>query len=184
MSPGSHPRPAVIAAVTSVAAFLSVVAAMATAVVLWPATTVLAQESRPPLDLATFPRTSLEITHRDEQHATHQHSFEVWIADTPERSQQGLMFVSDLPANLGMIFPLDPPKVETMWMKNTYIELDMLFIEQGGRVSKIIERAEPMSLRPLSSDRKVAAVLELRGGLVAKLGLRVGDTVSWKKPAS
>jgi uncharacterized protein len=184
MSAGRHC--AAITAVTSVAAFLRLMATVATTAVavLLPATAVLAQESRPPLDLSTFPRTSLEIIHRDEQHAAHHHSFEVWIADNQERSEQGLMFVSELPANLGMIFPLDPPKVETMWMKNTYIELDMLFIEQGGRVSKIIERAEPMSLRPLSSDGKVAAVLELRGGEAARLGLRVGDTVSWKKPAS
>ena len=102
---------------------------------------------------------------------------------TPERAEQGLMFVSDLPANLGMIFPLAPPRVETMWMKNTYIELDMLFIGADGRVTKIIERAHPISTTILSSDTPVSAVLELRGGEVAKLGLGVGDTVAWKKPA-
>ena len=150
---------------------------------LLPSPAGFAQDTHAPLDLSTFPRTTLEITHRDQSHAAHRYSFEVWIADTPERAQQGLMFVSDLPANLGMIFPLDPPKVETMWMKNTYIELDMLFIEPGGRVSKIIERAEPMSLRPLSSGGQVAGVLELKGGRAAQLGLRVGDTVTWHKPA-
>ena len=67
-------------------------------------------------------------------------------------------------------------------MKNTYIELDMLFVTEQGRVSKIIERAAPMSLRTLSSDTAVAAVLELKGGQAAKLGLHVGDTVTWKKP--
>jgi uncharacterized protein len=143
-----------------------------------------AQEPQRPLDLATFPRTSLEIAHRDEQHVSHRYSFQVWIADTPARAEQGLMFVSNLPASLGMIFPLESPRVETMWMKNTYIELDMLFIQPDGRVSKIIERAEPMSLRTLSSDTPVAAVLELKGGQAAKLGLRVGDTVTWRKPAS
>jgi uncharacterized protein len=143
-----------------------------------------AQQPHRPLELATFPRTSLQITHRDEHHLSRRYSFEVWVADTPERAEQGLMFVSDLPATLGMLFPLEPPRVETMWMKNTYIELDMLFIAAGGRVSKIIERAAPMSLRTLSSDSPVAAVLELKGGQVAKLGLQVGDTVTWKKPAS
>jgi len=69
-------------------------------------------------------------------------------------------------------------------MKNTYIELDMLFIGADGRVTKIIERAAPMSLRTLSSDAPVAAVLELKGGAAAKLGLHTGDTVVWKKPAS
>jgi len=70
-----------------------------------------------------------------------------------------------------------------MWMKNTYIELDMLFINSAGRVTKIIERAHPLSLDTLSSDAPVAAVLELKGGLAAKLGLKNGDLVRWNKPA-
>jgi uncharacterized protein len=143
-----------------------------------------AQEPRRPLDLATFPRTSLEIIHREANHASHRYSFEVWVADTPQRAEQGLMFVSDLPANLGMIFPLEPPRIETMWMENTYIELDMLFIQPGGRVSKIIERAVPMSRATLSSDTPVAGVLELKGGEASRLGLKVGDTVTWGKPST
>jgi len=142
-----------------------------------------AQASRAPLELATFPRTSLEITHRDAHHALRKFPFEVWVADTPERAQQGLMFVSDLPEGRGMVFPLSTPRVETMWMKNTYIELDMLFIGADGHVTKIIERAHPMSMSILSSDTPVSAVLELKGGEVAKLGLKVGDTVAWRKPA-
>jgi uncharacterized protein len=142
-----------------------------------------AQAPPAPLELATFPRTSLEITHRGAQHAVRKFPFEVWVADTPERARQGLMFVSDLPEGRGMVFPLSTPRVETMWMKNTYIELDMLFIGADGRVTKIIERAHPISTTILSSDTPVSAVLELRGGVVAKLGLGVGDTVAWKKPA-
>ena len=141
-----------------------------------------AQASRAPLELATFPRTSLEITHRGAHHTLRKFPFEVWVADTPERAQQGLMFVSDLPDGRGMVFPLATPRVETMWMKNTYIELDMLFIGADGHVTKIIERAHPMSTSMLSSDAPVSAVLELKGGEVAKLGLKVGDTVAWKKP--
>jgi uncharacterized protein len=142
-----------------------------------------AQEPRRPLDLASFPRTSLEITHRDGPHAVHKYPFKVWVADTPERAEQGLMFVSDLPETLGMVFPTRPPQVETFWMKNTYIELDLLFINADGRVTKIIERAAPMSLKTLSSDTPVAAVLELKGGAAAKLGLHTGDSVVWKPPA-
>jgi uncharacterized membrane protein (UPF0127 family) len=59
----------------------------------------------------------------------------------------------------------------------------MLFVDAAGRVSKIIARAAPMSLSTLSSDTKVAAVVELRGGAAAKLGLRTGDTVHWQAPA-
>jgi uncharacterized protein len=141
-----------------------------------------AQEPQRPLDLATFPRTTLEIVHRDSGQGQRSYSFQIWVADTPERSAQGLMFVSDLPESMGMVFPVEPPHVENMWMKNTYIELDMLFIDAHGRITKIIPRAAPLSLQTLSSDTVVAAVLELKGGQAAKLGLHTGDSVSWKKP--
>jgi uncharacterized membrane protein (UPF0127 family) len=142
-----------------------------------------AQEPQRPLDLATFPRTTLEITHPGGGNEVRRHSFQIWVADTPQRAAQGLMFVSDLPETMGMVFPVEPPRVETMWMKNTYIELDMLFIDTRGRISKIIQRAAPLSLQTLSSGTPVAAVLELKGGQSAKLGLQTGDSVSWKKPS-
>jgi uncharacterized membrane protein (UPF0127 family) len=133
----------------------------------------------PPMDLGTYPRATLEIV----QHApdpVRRFSFDVWVADTPARSEQGLMYVRDLPAARGMVFPFAPPRVVSFWMKNTYIELDMLFIDAGGHVVKIIEHAPPLRLDLLGSDQPVAAVLELRGGEVGLLGLRVGDQVSWK----
>jgi uncharacterized protein len=132
-----------------------------------------------PVDLATFPRTTLEIVHRDHR-SVHRYQFDVWIADTEQRAEQGLMFVNDLPDSKGMVFPFDPPRVEAMWMKNTYIELDMLFVATDGRVVKIIERARPLSLKTLSSGQVVGAVVELKGGEAAKLGLAVGDRVSWQ----
>jgi uncharacterized membrane protein (UPF0127 family) len=144
----------------------------------------LRAQEPPPIDLASFPRASLEITHREPGHPPRSFPFKVWLADTEERAAQGLMFVSDLPESMGMVFPLKPPRVENMWMKNTYIELDMLFVASDGRVTKIIERAHPMSLDQLSSDSKVAAVIELKGGVAAKLGLHTGDTAVWGKPAS
>ena len=143
-----------------------------------------AQEPQRPLDLATFPRTTLEIVHQDSGHEPRKFPFQVWVADTPERASQGLMFVSDLPETMGMVFPVEPPRLENMWMKNTYIELDMLFIDAHGKVAKIIQRAAPLSLQTLSSDAPVSAVLELKGGQAAKLGLHAGDAVLWKKPGS
>lgn len=134
----------------------------------------------PPLDLATFPRAALEIVQRVPQPVRRLH-FDVWVADTPARSEQGLMFVRDLPAGRGMVFPFEPARVVSFWMKNTYIELDMLFIAADGRIVKIIERAPPLRLDLLSSDVPVGAVLELRGGEAGLLGLRVGDQVSWKR---
>jgi len=144
---------------------------------------VAAQDGPRPLDLSTFPRTALEITPHGSDRAGHTYTFQVWVADTPARAEQGLMFVSDLPETMGMVFPFQPPRVANFWMKNTYIELDMLFIDGNGRVRKIIERAPPLSLQTLSSDTPVAAVLELKGGQAARLGLHAGDTVTWKKPA-
>jgi uncharacterized membrane protein (UPF0127 family) len=161
MSPGNLAEPVGMCATVRLVVLLAFAAGAAALAV--------AQESRVPLELATFPRTSLEISHLDAHHAARKYAFEVWVADTPERAQQGLMFVSDL--------------VETMWMRNTYIELDMLFIRADGRVAKIIERAHPLSEALLSSDTPVSAVLELKGGEASKLGLHAGDTVTWKKPA-
>ena len=138
-------------------------------------------QSSAPLELASYPRTDLTITQNKPARV---HNFRVWVADTPQRAEQGLMFVNDLPASEGMVFPLDPPRVENMWMKNTYIELDMLFIGANGRVTKIIERAQPLSLQTLSSDAPVRAVLELRGGSAAKLSLKIGDLVNWKSPGT
>jgi uncharacterized protein len=141
-------------------------------------------DSPAPLDLATFPRAALEIVHRAHGQAAHRYRFDVWVADTTQRAEQGLMYVRDLPASRGMVFPIRPPRVEGMWMKNCYIELDMLFIAADGHVVKIIERARPLSLETLSSDTPVGAVLELKGGEVGKLGLEVGDLVSWKPSAA
>ena len=133
----------------------------------------------PPLDLATFPRAALEIV----QHApdsVRRFHFDVWVADTPARSEQGLMYVRDLPAERGMVFPFAPARVVSFWMKNTYIPLDLLFITADGQVAKITERAPPLRLDLLSSDVPVGAVLELRGGEAGLLGIKVGDRVSWK----
>ncbi len=140
---------------------------------------VLSAQEAAPLDLATFPRTELTIRPAHGAAALH---FRVWVADTEQRSQQGLMFVRDLPDSQGMVFPLVPPRIENMWMKNTYIELDMLFIDGKGKVTRIVERAHPLSLDTISSVTPVAAVLELKGGLAARLGLKAGDTVTWDAP--
>ena len=130
-------------------------------------------QSAPIESLTRFPRTTLEIvTHG------HQHRFEIWIADTPSRQEQGLMFVRDLPASEGMLFP-QALQVAHFWMKNTYIPLDMLFVGEDRRIAKIIANAEPFSLDVLSSDVPVIAVLEIRGGEAHELGIAVGDRVTW-----
>lgn len=136
-------------------------------------------QSMPIESLTHFPRTTLTIRARG-----HVDRFDVWIADTPARQEQGLMFVRDLPASKGMLFPQDSPQVAHFWMKNTYIPLDMVFVGEDGRVAKIITNAKPFSLDVLSSDVPVIAVLEIRGGEAQQLGVRVGDRLSWKKPGA
>jgi uncharacterized protein len=142
----------------------------------------VARADSPPMDLATYPRAALEIVQHAGDSARRFH-FDVWVADTPARSEQGLMYVRDLPPDRGMVFLFSPAREVNFWMKNTYIELDMLFIAADGRVVKIINRAPPLRLDLLSSDLPVGAVLELRGGEAGLLGLKVGDQVSWKPAA-
>jgi uncharacterized membrane protein (UPF0127 family) len=136
-------------------------------------------QSAPIEDLAAFPRATLDITHADKKQPPHKDHFEIWIANTDAREEQGLMFVRDLPASQGMLFPMRPPHVANFWMKNTYIELDMIFIGSDARIAKIIEHVQPLKLDTQSSDRPVAAVLELKGGEASKRGLKVGDLVTW-----
>lgn len=130
-------------------------------------------DAPPIMELSSFPRSALTLHASDGKG----HVFNVWIADTPERQQQGLMFVRDLPAEEGMLFVHRQPRVAGMWMKNTYIPLDMLFIDARGQVIDIFERTVPHSLATVGSSRPVKAVLELRGGEVRRRGLRVGDRV-------
>ncbi|MGH8295986.1 MAG: DUF192 domain-containing protein [Steroidobacteraceae bacterium] len=141
------------------------------------AATCLAQSQLTIESLTHFPRTTLDIVSHG-----HRHRFEVWIANTTERQEQGLMFVRDLPANEGMLFPQSSPQVAHFWMKNTFIPLDMVFVGEDNRIAKIIANAKPFSLAVLSSDVPVIAVLEIGGGVAKPLGIHVGDRVSWKKP--
>ncbi len=130
-------------------------------------------------NLAHFPRTTLTI-----EAGGHACRFRVWIADTPNRQAQGLMFVRDLPPTEGMLFPMRPPQVAKFWMENTYIPLDMLFVAPGGRIEKIVANARPFSLMTISSGAPVEAVVEIDGGEARKLGLAVGQVVRWNPPAA
>jgi len=131
---------------------------------------------QPPIqDLATFPRTTLEIVNGSKHHR-----FDVWVADTGARKEQGLMFVRDLPQNRGMLFV---DCCSGIWMKNTYIELDILFIGKDGRIAKIAPHARPFDEATIPAPGPVLAVVELKGGEAQRLGLKVGDRVRWSPPA-
>jgi len=126
------------------------------------------------IELDAFPKGTLDI-----QSAKQTHHFDIWLAQTPAQQQQGLMFVRDLAENRGMLFLAEKPRVFNMWMMNTYIPLDMVFIGSDGRIAKIAERTTPHSTAIVSSDVAVGAILELKGGEAARRELRTGDKVAW-----
>jgi uncharacterized protein len=105
------------------------------------------------------------------------HLFTVEIADTDALRQRGLMFRQRLPEDRGMLFDFQKPRPVSMWMKNTYISLDMLFIRENGDIAYIAENTVPKSLDTVGVSEPVLAVLELAGGTAKKLGIRAGDKV-------
>lgn len=104
-------------------------------------------------------------------------TFSVEVANTPQRRTTGLMNRQDLPADSGMLFDFTRSAPVSMWMKDTLIPLDMLFIRSDGVISNIAERTVPGSLTPIDSTGPVLAVLELNGGTSARLGIKPGDLI-------
>ena len=105
------------------------------------------------------------------------HQLTVEMALTPAQQMQGLMFRQTMEGDAGMLFVHERVRYAGMWMRNTILPLDMLFIEETGRISHIVERTVPQSLETISSRGPVLAVLELNAGTVARLGIGVGDRV-------
>jgi uncharacterized membrane protein (UPF0127 family) len=103
--------------------------------------------------------------------------FAVELALTPEERAQGLMFRESLAEDAGMLFVYESERQVTMWMKNTLIPLDMLFLGRDGTVLSLAERTTPLSEAVIASGVPVKAILELQGGTVARLGLKPGDQV-------
>jgi uncharacterized membrane protein (UPF0127 family) len=97
------------------------------------------------------------------------------IADNPDEQAKGLMFRDELAANEGMLFDFGARRMVTMWMKNTPLSLDMVFIRADGTVARVAERTVPNSLDTISSGEPVSFVLEIPGGVSKMLGIRPGD---------
>jgi uncharacterized membrane protein (UPF0127 family) len=102
---------------------------------------------------------------------------DIEVAKAPKEKALGLMFRTELADDKGMLFPYDQPRELMMWMHNTYIPLDMVFIRPDGVIHRIEKRAEPLSDRMISSDGPVSAVLEIPGGAADRRGLKAGDRV-------
>ena len=108
------------------------------------------------------------------------HRFRVEVARTAEEQAQGLMFRTGLPADGGMLFPFEKPRIASFWMKNTLIPLDMIFVRADGSIDRIAENTIPQSLEPVVSGGEVAAVLELAGGTATRLGIDETAKVTWQ----
>jgi uncharacterized membrane protein (UPF0127 family) len=103
--------------------------------------------------------------------------FSVEIATTPEEKETGLMYRKELADGKGMLFDFSPEQEVSMWMKNTYISLDMIFIRADGRILRIAENTEPLSTRIIPSNGLAKGVLEVPAGTAQKYGIRPGDRV-------
>lgn len=133
----------------------------------------LANTDSPLLPLSAFPRERIAV----ETRSARRHVFEAWRADAPGTRAQGLMFVKSLRPEQAMIFIYEPAQHVGMWMKNTLIPLDMLFVDDDGCVVKVHERARPGDLSAIEAGAPVVMVVELAGGTAATLGLAKGDRV-------
>ena len=130
-------------------------------------------------DAAVPTKIAVTITSKNGRHV-----FTVEVARTGAEQERGLMFRTDIPQDGGMIFTPYPadggaPKEANFWMHNTPSPLDIIFIRPGGTIARIAENAVPYSDDTIPSGEPVNAVLEIRGGRSAELGIAEGDKVSW-----
>ncbi|GJE69216.1 DUF192 domain-containing protein [Methylorubrum podarium] len=128
-----------------------------------------AQDAAPAAQAATEP---LGIVGKSGRHA-----FQVEVMRTDAQRAKGLMYRRSMAADHGMLFDFERPAPATMWMKNTYLSLDMVFIRSDGSIARIAADTEPLSTKVIPSGEPVLAVLELNAGTAAKLGIRAGDRV-------
>lgn len=108
---------------------------------------------------------------------SNRHVFHVEVMDTEEKRARGLMFRRELALDRGMLFDFKQVQPVSFWMKNTYIPLDMIFIDQRGQIVNIAENTEPLSERSVPSAGPVLGVLEVNAGMSRKLGIKPGDRV-------
>jgi uncharacterized membrane protein (UPF0127 family) len=132
-----------------------------------------AQEPEPTGPQPELPKEKITIVTRDGQ----KHVFNVEMASSYAQQLTGLMFRKSVPEDGGMLFDWHQPRVSGMWMKNTLVPLDMIFINQDGTINTIAEDTVPESLTPIYSQGPVRATLEVAAGTTKRLNIRVGDKV-------
>lgn len=107
-------------------------------------------------------------------------TFHVELASTPEQRERGLMFREHMAADAGMLFVFDQPALQTFWMKNTLIPLDMIFLSPDREIVGIVANAEPLTLTGRGVNEPSQFVLEINGGLAARLGIRAGQRMQFR----
>jgi uncharacterized membrane protein (UPF0127 family) len=142
------------------------------ALLAWSASASAASKDVRELD-RMFPKSTLQIATPDAR----LHKFDVWVADTDARRMRGLMFVEHLADDAGMLFVYPAPQPIAMWMKNTPLSLDILFVTAEGRVHHIAENTTPQSTDTIPSNGVVYAVIELKAGTAARMKIRPGAQV-------
>jgi uncharacterized membrane protein (UPF0127 family) len=133
-----------------------------------------AQDAEPTAAQPELPKEKLVIVTRDGVH----HTFNVEMAITPRQQQVGEMFRTSVPPDGGMLFDWGTPRASQMWMENTLVPLDMVFINADGTIRSIAENTVPQSLAVIDSRGPVRATLELAAGTTARLGIVAGDKVT------
>lgn len=107
--------------------------------------------------------------------------FNIEIAKNQEQRSFGLMFLKDIPYDYGMLFSFEQEMNIVMWMKNTYVSLDMVFINENGIINYIEKNTKPLSLDRIASSHLSKYVLELKSGATDKFKIKVGDKVNFLK---
>lgn len=106
--------------------------------------------------------------------------FDIEIAQIPEEREQGLMYRKSMSDKQGMLFMFEYPEPQSFWMRNTYISLDIIYLNEKMEVVSIQKNAPPQSEKPLPSGKPAQYVLEINGGLSDKLGIKPGMKVAWQ----
>lgn len=147
---------------------IALLAGLVAAALLAPTAPAVRAEAAP----TEFPTAALQVHTRADTHV-----FQVELAVSERQHRQGLMFRRQLAPDAGMLFVNPRPVVMTMWMKNTFIPLDMIFIRPGGEIAGIVQSTVPQSRALIPSGEPIIALLELNAGTAARLNIRPGDRV-------
>lgn len=123
--------------------------------------------------LAGFSRSSLEVASADGR----LHKFRIWVADNDRRRMQGLMYIEQIADDQGMLFVFEYPRIINMWMRNTILPLDMIFIGADGRIVHVAANTTPYSDDTISSQQNALGVLEVKAGTAARLNIKPGAVV-------